>query len=101
MPRFSIGIYHNGETAPFCSTSKLTQNESFMGQNFVSITIDSPTAIGFKVGDYLTYRGRKFVLAVTPSMQKQARVNSVGNAIKYDVLNIHLQFLIYSLQKIF
>ena len=84
MPRFSIGIYHNGETAPFCSTSKLTQNESFMGQNFVSITIESPTAIGFKVGDYLTYRGRKFVLAVTPSMQKQARVNSVGNAIKYD-----------------
>lgn len=84
MPRFSIGIYHNGETAPFCSTSKLTQNESFMGQNFVSITIDSPAAIGFKVGDYLTYRGRKFVLAVTPSMQKQARVNSVGNAIKYD-----------------
>lgn len=84
MPRFSIGIYHNGETAPFCSTSKLTQNESFMGQNFVSITIESPAAIGFKVGDYLTYRGRKFVLAVTPSMQKQARVNSVGNAIKYD-----------------
>ena len=84
MLRFSIGIYHNGETAPFCSTSKLTQNETFMGQNFVTTTIDSPTVIGFKVGDYLTYRGRKFVLAVTPSMQKQARVNSVGNAIKYD-----------------
>lgn len=55
-----------------------------MGQNFVSTTIDSPTTLGFKVGDYLTYRGRKFVLAVTPSMQKQARVNAVGNAIKYD-----------------
>lgn len=87
---FSVGLYHKGASKPYYSIKRLTHNEQLMGEDFVTVTLESPTlkADGnndyFMVGDWLLYRGVKYVVDVPPSLQKQARVRSKGNAIVFD-----------------
>lgn len=62
----------------------LSYNGKLMGEEFVTVSVKSPVVIDWAIGDRLYYRGRTYVLSTTPSVQKQARVKSVGNAIIYD-----------------
>lgn len=80
-------IYHSNGTK-VCEVHKLTHQDSLMGETTVEVSIKSPTVIAFKLGDYLDYRGRRYYMAVTPTVQKQARVNTVGNAIVYDAVKL-------------
>lgn len=64
--------------------SSLSYNSKLMGEESVTATVKSPTVIRWTIGDYIEYRGHRYVLSATPSVQKQASVRSVGNAIVYD-----------------
>lgn len=67
-----------------CTTGKLEYNGTFMGECSVTIDIISPTPIDFHIGDYLVYRGETFEINYDPSVIKTARVNTVGDAFKYE-----------------
>ena len=54
-----------------------------MGESFVSFDVDTPYPIDFEIGDYLEYRGERFVLNYTPSTIKNSSRLSSGNAFSY------------------
>lgn len=57
---------------------------SFMGECYLTATIESPTPINFEIGDYCLYRGERFELNYIPAKEKQASAGSYGSAFKYD-----------------
>lgn len=63
--------------------ASLTYNGDFMGESFVSFDVDTPSPINFEIGDYLEYRGERFVLNYTPSTIKNSSRLSSGNAFSY------------------
>ena len=63
--------------------ASLTYNGDFMGESFVSFDVDTPCPIDFEIGDYLEYRGERFVLNYTPSTIKNSSRLSSGNAFSY------------------
>lgn len=63
--------------------ASLTYNGDFMGESFVSFDVDIPYPIDFEIGDYLEYRGERFVLNYTPSTIKNSSRLSSGNAFSY------------------
>lgn len=83
------------------TAKSLEYTGNFMGETYVTATISSPSPINFVVGDYLIYRGERFVMNTTPSEMKQSSVGSYGEAfvyedIKFDSLTnelINCQFL--------
>lgn len=72
-----------------CTTGKLEYNGTFMGECSVTIDIISPTPIDFHIGDYLVYRGETFEINYDPSVIKTARVNTVGDAFKYEKIKFN------------
>lgn len=72
-----------------CRTGKLEYNGTFMGECSVTIDIISPTPIDFHIGDYLVYRGETFEINYDPSVIKTARVNTVGDAFKYEKIKFN------------
>lgn len=79
----AYNIYHKNGTL-LTTTHRLTHHDSFMGENYVSVDIKSPSVIGFAIGDYIDYRGHRYYMAVTPSVKKRARQGSVGGAFEYE-----------------
>ena len=67
-----------------CSIEKVEFNDIWMGESSLSATIVSDIPINFCVGDYTVYRGEIFTIYNTPSVLKQARQGSYGEAFKYD-----------------
>lgn len=95
--RFETGIYHKDQEGarfpvPYCTIHKLTHNETFMGEDYVTVSVELPVVRDgrnagknyFMVGDWLEYRGIRYVIDVPPTIQKSARVNRRGNSISYD-----------------
>lgn len=63
---------------------KFTYNGTFIGECFISATINSDEPINFADGDYCMYRGEKFILSYDPAKEKQARRGTYGEAFVYD-----------------
>lgn len=63
---------------------KLEYTGEWMGERYVTVTIESPTPIDFVVGDYLLYRGERFEINYDPAKTKKARQNTIGSAFTYD-----------------
>lgn len=95
--RFETGIYHKDQEGarfpvPYCTIHKLSHNETFMGEDYVTVSAELPYVRDgrnagknlFMVGDWLVYRGIRYVIDVPPTVQKSARVNRRGNSITYD-----------------
>lgn len=61
----------------------LEYDGTFMGDRYVSVTVESPTVIDWKIGDYLEYRGERWSLWLLPATSKVARVGTYGGAIEY------------------
>ena len=40
---------------------------NFMGESYISFDVNSPVYINFEIGDYIEYRGERFVLNYIPS----------------------------------
>lgn len=64
--------------------SNLEYHDSWMGEEFVNVSISSATPINLEIGDFLTYRGLTYTIYSLPTALKQARSGSTGDAFKYD-----------------
>lgn len=64
---------------------------AFMGERFVSCTVKSAEPVQFLPGDYIDYRGERFVLDYTPTDKKTSSVGSVGDAFQYDLKFVSLK----------
>ena len=62
----------------------LEYNGEWMGESYVSVTIESPTPIAFAIGDYLMYRGERFEINYDPGKIKSAPQFAKGDAFKYE-----------------
>lgn len=62
----------------------LEYNGEWMGEVYVSVTIESPTPIDFAIGDYLIYRGERFEINYDPGKIKSAPQYAKGDAFKYE-----------------
>ena len=61
----------------------------WMEDEYVTVTIPSPTPIDFHFGDYLTYRGEIFTIDYNPNVIKKARKNSYGEAFVYENVKLY------------
>ena len=66
-----------------CVVKKFSYNDTFMGETFLTMDIESPNAISFEIGDNCSYRGDIFTLNYVPSVEKTASADSRGDAFKY------------------
>lgn len=62
----------------------LEYNGEWMGESYVTVTIESPTPIAFAIGDYLMYRGERFEINYDPGKIKSAPQFATGDAFKYE-----------------
>lgn len=62
----------------------LEYNGEWMGESYVTVTIESPTPIAFAIGDYMMYRGERFEINYDPGKIKSAPQFAKGDAFKYD-----------------
>lgn len=75
----TTGVTVGSRTLP-----ELEYSGTWMGECFVTVTAKSEQPINWQLGDYMLYRGEKFVLNYDPSVIKQARANTYGEAFVYD-----------------
>lgn len=61
----------------------LEYDGTFMGDRYVSVSVESPIVINWQIGDYLDYRGERWTLWLLPSASKVARIGTYGGAIEY------------------
>lgn len=66
-------------------------SEAFMGERSISCTVKSPEPIQFLPGDYVDFRGERFVLDYTPTDKKTSSVGSIGDAFQYDLKFVSLK----------
>lgn len=80
--RCSVTAYDgDGEAV---KTDSLEYSGSWMGECFLSVSVKSPYPIDFQIGDYIEYRGERFVINYDPSVIKKARRGSYGEGFVYD-----------------
>ena len=72
------------ESAKRYVNPQLEYNGTWMGECFVTLTIQCAVPINFEIGDYILYRGEKFVINNAPSVNKKARKNTNGNGFTYE-----------------
>lgn len=76
----------------------LEYNGTWMGECYVSLTVQCATPINFEIGDYILYRGEKFVINNAPTVNKKARRNTNGEGFTYD--SIKFNSLLYELSDV-
>lgn len=67
-----------------CVATSIEYTGEWMSECFVTFDVYSPTPIEFEIGDYLDYRGERFVLHYEPSVTKVAESGKAGNAYRYE-----------------
>lgn len=77
-------VYGKDGITEKCEVRSIQYSGEFMGACSITATINSPTPIGFEIGDYLVYRGERFELNYDPSVLKQARRGSYGEGFVYE-----------------
>ena len=83
-------IYHKDgtplkdKTGRAAETHSLEYSGEWMGECAVTSTFESASAMGFAIGDWLEYRGERFVLNYDPGKRKQGRSGAVGDAFRYE-----------------
>lgn len=77
-------IYSKDGQTVRAEASSIEYNGTYMGERYLSVTVNSPYPIPFKTGDKITYRDEDFFLKTVPSAKRQARSYTSGDAIKYE-----------------
>lgn len=83
-------IYSKGGTF-LAETNDASYTGAFMGERFVNCTVKSATSIQFLSGDYIDYRGERFVLDYTPTDKKISSSGTIGDAFQYDLKFVSLK----------
>ena len=76
-------VYSKNGTAKY-EARNIEYHDSWMGEEYVTFSLESPYPINIEIGDYLVYRGHTYSAYNVPSALKQARRDSYGAAFKYD-----------------
>lgn len=66
------------------TVNTLEYNGEWMGECYLSVTIESPTPINFEIGDYIIYRDERFEINYDPGKIKSAPRYEKGDAFKYE-----------------
>lgn len=74
---------------------ELEYSGEWMGETFVTLNVRCAVPIEFEIGDYVVYRGEKFVMNYDPTVVKKARRGSYGEGFVYD--NVKFNSLGYEL----
>lgn len=77
----------NGEVK--CKADYLEYNGKWMGECSISVDVKSPTPFTFELGDYIDYRGVRYVLNNIPSVIKQSSPNKSGESFVYDKIKFN------------
>lgn len=80
----SWNVYKKNGQVVKATIHKLEFSDEFMGESFITASISSPSPINFEYGDYIEYRGSKYEINYNPTILKQARVNTYGEAFQYE-----------------
>jgi len=78
-----VVVYSKNGTAKY-EARNVEYHDSWMGEEYVTFSLESPYPINIEIGDYLVYRGHTYSAYNVPSALKQARRNSYGAAFRYD-----------------
>ena len=73
----------NGNVRAIPST-KPEYTDTWMGECYVTVTVESPTPIDFQIGDYIEYRDERFEINYDPGKIKSAPREVTGDAFKYE-----------------
>lgn len=65
------------------TTPELEYHGEWMGQCYVTVSVESPTPVNFEIGDYIIYRGERFEINYDPGKIKIAPRQTEGDAFKY------------------
>ena len=68
---------------------ELEYHGEWMEDEYVTVTVTSPTPVDFHFGDHLEYRGEQFVIDYNPNFIKKARKNSYGEAFAYENIKLY------------
>lgn len=77
------------------SLPDLEYNGEWMGETSVTLNVRCAVPVGFEIGDYIMYRGEKFVINYDPTVIKKARSGAYGEGFTYD--NVKFMSLGYEL----
>lgn len=73
----------NNQTKAIPST-KPEYNGEWMGECYVTVSVESPTPVNFEIGDYIIYRDERFEINYDPGKIKSAPRFAKGDAFKYE-----------------
>lgn len=73
-----------GVTVGHRTMPQLEYSGTWMGESFVTVTVKSPAPVDWQIGDYLLYRGEKFVLNYDPTVVKKAKAGASGEGFVYE-----------------
>ena len=65
-------------------STKPEYNGEWMGESYVTVSVESPVPVNFEIGDYLIYRGERFEINYDPGKIKYAPQFVKGDAFKYE-----------------
>ena len=72
------------DNAVKATVDKIEYNGEWMGEVYVTVTVESPAPIAFTIGDYIMYRGERFEINYDPGKIKYAEPYKKGDAFKYE-----------------
>lgn len=66
------------------TVGSLEYNGEWMGESYVTVTLESPAPVNFEIGDYIIYRDERFEINYDPGKIKSAPRYEKGDAFKYE-----------------
>lgn len=88
MPTWKIERYIPGtkDTIVIAEVATIEFHEEYMGESYITATVNSEVPIDFHIGDFIQYRTyhEYFYLSVVPSCKQQAAKGSTGEAFVYE-----------------
>ncbi len=82
-------IYTKSGAIRLHSSTAPEYSGTWMGSCFVTISVKSAEPVDFAFGDYILYRGEKFVLDYDPTVIKKARRGTHGEGFSYDSIRFY------------
>ena len=77
------------KTVTIATVHELEYHGEWMVEEFVTVTVKSPTPIKFCFGDYLNYRGEIFTIDYNPNKIKKASSGSYAEAFVYENIKLY------------
>lgn len=76
-------ITNSGGNIIKATVHKLEYSGTFLGESYVTCSVNSPREIEWEIGDKIVYNDNEYLLENLPSLTRNARSYSYGNAIEY------------------